>query len=44
MDEIEKQIIDNEIERYEKKLWVNNYIQKTLENIEKEKKEKENNG
>ena len=27
-----------------KKLWVNNYIQKTLENIEKEKKEKENNG
>ena len=44
MDEIEKQIIDNEIERYEKKLWVNNYIQKTLENIEKEKKGKENNG
>ena len=44
MDKIEKQIIDNEIERYEKKLWVNNYIQKTLENIEKEKKEKENNG
>ena len=26
------------------KEWVNNYLKKLLENIEKEKKEKENNG
>jgi hypothetical protein len=26
------------------KEWVNNYLKKLLENVEKEKKEKENNG
>ena len=31
-------------EKEVKKLWVDNYIQKILEQIEKEKKEKENNG